>query len=200
MSADSSKDQCDTVPAAWLDARGTGNWVHGGTIAGQDLHGADLSHIAVDEALAEQANLQLAKLDHFMSRDGEFQGCNFSGADLAGAFFFDTDLSSAVFRGALMNSVQFVTSTLNGADLEDADLTDADLSGSSFVGAKLKNAVLTNANGDCADFRDADLSGADLSGAKLTKASFRGAKLDDVTWDGAVLEGAKFDNGADPRG
>ncbi|HXC52635.1 MAG TPA: pentapeptide repeat-containing protein [Candidatus Limnocylindrales bacterium] len=89
-------------------------------------------------------------------------------------------------------------------DLSNADLTGADFHGlgtelAHFNGAILRNADLKNSTWGSANFNGADFRGADLRGAKFTgrsnlmAADFRNADLRQVTFDHAILLGAKFD-------
>jgi uncharacterized protein YjbI with pentapeptide repeats len=111
MSEDTPNKQTLSLPAAWLATRGAGKWAYGGSVAGQDLHDADLTDITVQDAIADGANFRGAQLVRFKGVDGQFDGADFSGADLSESDFFSANLSKAVFRGALMNLSAFATAT-----------------------------------------------------------------------------------------
>ena len=177
MSHDTPNKQTLSLPTAWLATRGAGTWAYGGSVAGLDLHDADLTDITVQDALAQGTNFRGAQLGRFKGVDGRFEGADFAGADLKESNFFNAKLVKAAFRGALMQGAAFATANLDEADLEDADLTGASLAGATLRGATLTNAVLAKADGSHAVFDAADLSGVDFSCAQLGKASFLAVEL-----------------------
>lgn len=98
-------------------------------------------------------------------------GANLEGADLRGRFLIMADLAGA---------------NLKGADLSDLNLWNTRLSKATLSGAKMARAFLTGA-----DLRNANLQFADLRHAFLFRAQADGANF-----AGALLEGARWLNGA----
>jgi Pentapeptide repeats (8 copies) len=96
-----------------------------------------------------------------VARDANLGDANLGGANLGGANLRDANLGGADLRDA----------DLGDADLRDADLRDADLGGANLGGANLRDANLGGADLRDADLRDADLGGANLGDANLGDAN-----------------------------
>jgi uncharacterized protein YjbI with pentapeptide repeats len=109
-----------------------------------------ITRVALEQAVASDANLR--------------------GADLSGADLSDANLSGANLRGA----------NLRGANLRGAYLGDANLSGANLRGANLRGAYLGDANLSGANLRGANLRGAYLGGAYLGGAYLGGAYLGEL--------------------
>jgi uncharacterized protein YjbI with pentapeptide repeats len=135
------------------------------------------------------------------------QRADFSGAQLDGYDFSNSDLSAALFRGASLNGANLQDAQLVHADFSDASLVGARLSGtnlllSDFTGADLRKADLSSARAasdhDLGQtrrgprFKDADLQEANLSQTYAYLSDFSGANLAKAKLHGALLAQANL--------
>ena len=111
-------------------------------------------------------------------KGGDFQRANLSKAflagkhvDMAGADFFQANLSGTLFKEAVLNDAQFYEASLDGTRFH----------GSQLRGANFDSAVLQKV-----DFSMADLTGASFDNARLREVDFRGATLKGVHGVNAV--------------
>ena len=128
------------------------------------------------------------------------QGCDLSGANLSGEYFYGANLSGAILSWADLNGANLFYANLSGADFNGAnlsganlywaDLNGANLSGANLSGAYLNVTNLSGANLSWADLSEANLPWADLSGANLSGANLYWADLGSTNLEGACLEGA----------
>jgi uncharacterized protein YjbI with pentapeptide repeats len=139
----------------------------GGSLAGLDLTGADLSSL----------NLRGHDLSGATCEDASFAGAALDGATLS-----ECVLSAADFGGA----------SLRGAVLERADLTGARLAGADFSEATLTEATLAKCFAAEVSFRAVKAEGADFSGAMLRDCAFQGALLTGADFTLAHVERADF--------
>jgi uncharacterized protein YjbI with pentapeptide repeats len=115
---------------------------------------------------------------------------SFAGADLEGARFARSDLSTIDLRRANLKNADLsqsftrggTTLQLNEADLQQATLVGVHLSYSNLSGANLQNAnlqgaILEGSNLHNTNFQNANLTGARLTGAMLLNTNFTGANL-----------------------
>jgi uncharacterized protein YjbI with pentapeptide repeats len=178
-----------------------------------DLKHIDLTGLNAPALRANGTHLDGALLTGARLVDAFFVEAHLDNAHLAGA-----NLTMATFEGASMHNACLERTTLafafcNKADFTEADLTGANLEETGFADSRLDRAVLRNAKatrtvfnraslvgadlrqGQFIDaaFRNADLTGADLSEGDFSRADFRGARLKGVSWQGAKLDGAQFD-------
>jgi uncharacterized protein YjbI with pentapeptide repeats len=189
----------DKIPDAWRAARGTDQFVMCSEMPGLDLRDQDLSDIRVENLVANGADFRQAIMEDFRCIGGELVGARFDGAFLARAMFFDIVLSESRFDNARMLSCSLAGCIVRDASFTFVELHGADLLGVDLGGADLSDAELNGVNARSAIFRDANLTNADMSGGDFTNASFIGANLEGVIWDDAILEGARFAPGTDPR-
>jgi uncharacterized protein YjbI with pentapeptide repeats len=114
--------------------------------------------------------------------NAQLAGLDFSGHEMLGMHFHNTNLSGANLSECNLSGAQFVDAILVEANLDRAHLTNARLSGSDFRGASLRKANLTGAILS----RSEDLDDIDEDGMTIEKrhspALFIGADL-----SGAVL-------------
>lgn len=106
---------------------------------------------------------------------------------LAGASFFDANLTGCNFAGLVLEGTDFEKARLSDADLNGSGLSRAKLDGAQCHFTKFRYATLAGTR-----FDSAHLGGADFTGAHLDEATFRAARV-----DGAVFENAKSAEGAD---
>ena len=142
-------------------------------LAGYDLHGANLS----------LTNLSSSRLNDSV----------LSGADMAGVYAVDTDMTDAIIGGLSQaapynsNKIQsfYYDNTIH-TNMRDAQLLSIDLAGANMVKVDLTDAFLTSSNISNADLtfailKDAYLTGSNLKGSNLTKADLTGAFGVDLT-------------------
>ncbi|MBD2498682.1 pentapeptide repeat-containing protein [Nostoc sp. FACHB-280] len=128
------------------------------------------------------------KLGNFRNVAGQFfYYTNLSRAYLRGANLSDTDLSCAYLSPTDLSGVDLSRANLSCIKLSRANLSRAYLSGSDLSGSDLSCAYLSRA-----DLSSADLSGANLSGANLSGANLSGANLSDANLSSADLSGANL--------
>ena len=125
-----------------------------------------------------------------------FHVVRFTGADLQGAFFGDSNLRGADFTGANLMGTTFEDCRLPpglkvgqksrrvgglvlgpNAHLERADLSGKDLRDLNLTGAHLENADLSDTDLSYSSLKDAKLEDANLSGAYLFGTALDGADL-----------------------
>ena len=146
-----------------------------------DCPGADFS----DLDLSRQAH------DPWRETEGSHrEAVDFTGANLRGANFSESDVSGMILEEADIRDANF-----HLADLTDAIMTKVDARGADFTESTLKGIELKDANLSGADFTGASIKGADLSRADLTDAILRDAVLltaflTDANLTGADLVGA----------
>lgn len=114
-------------------------------------------------------------------------GANLEYADLRGANLIEASLLQAFLGGANLTGAE-----LNGADLNDAILFSANLTGVNLTGANLSDASLIFANLASANLTGATFSNGDLNSSNLTGANCRDARFLNVSFEEAMLVGAKF--------
>jgi uncharacterized protein YjbI with pentapeptide repeats len=102
-------------------------------------------------------------------KDGYFSGVNLSGAN-----FRESDLQRLVFYGQGIN--------FSGSDLSDLDLAYAHFEDADSSGANLSGACLWRAN-----FRRADLTGANFSRSDLQETGFHITNLSRCKFSGAKM-------------
>lgn len=131
---------------------------------------------------------------------GNFNCCNYPGANLHGLDLTNNTFITTNFAGANLSH-----SNLSGDDLTEANLSGANLNGAVLEGATLNSAVLTGANLNNANLigavlRCATLVGANLQGANLMNADLSGANLQGANLHGANLMGVTWGDTTCPDG
>ena len=139
------------------------------TIAGVDLHQADLTG-----AMLQGADLSWTDLQGAVLTGADLRGARLEGAQLTGAM-----LAQARLQNASMPGVQ-----LQGADLDGADLTDAALNGARLQGVALLGADLQGAELVGVDLRGASLLGSRLGAALIAQTNLSLTDLRDVGTSG----------------
>ena len=97
-------------------------------------------------------------------------------ANLAGANLANANLAGANLTGANLTGANLANANLTGANLTGANLTGAFLANANLAGANLANANLAGAYLEGAYLAGAYLAGANLAGAFLAGANLEGAK------------------------
>ncbi|WP_099020516.1 pentapeptide repeat-containing protein [Mycolicibacterium palauense] len=148
-----------------------------------DLNGLRTERVVFDGC--DFSGVDLAESDH---RGSAFRNCRFHRTSLWHSTFSNCSFMGSVFtecrlRPVSFDEIDFTLAVLGGADLRAVDLSGCRLRETSLVEADLRKAVL----------RGADLSGARTTGAKLGDADLRGARIDATLWTTASLRGAKID-------
>ncbi|MBS0202290.1 MAG: pentapeptide repeat-containing protein [Planctomycetes bacterium] len=113
---------------------------------------------------------------------GNFQQCQFTGANISGSTFDRASFRQATFMGTIAQDVHF-----RGATLTDVQCQDCRFERSYF-----RNATLSLKSTGCC-FDDCDLSSVDLTGSELVRASLRRALLCDAKLQGVSLNGADLE-------
>ena len=139
-----------------------------------DLHGADLTHVFLEEADLTGANLTRAKLPMAYSRYLDLSGASLIAAVLSGMSGYHLELSGADLARADLTSMEAPSTNFSNAILYGAELSGANLRGSNFRGATFGRNNLTTVQ-----LEEADFSGALLPG-DVAIAQFQ---LDSITWD-----------------
>ncbi|WP_420965333.1 DUF2169 family type VI secretion system accessory protein [Bradyrhizobium sp. B120] len=149
----------------------------GGTVAGRDLAGADLSW-------------------------RRFANADFSGAFLERAKLNGTNLAGAKLMKAALTGATLINADLSATDLTEANLGEADCRGTRFAGSQLVRTNLLGARmvGACFDHaRLGELQvlrvpmiGATFRGAQIHQCAFIKVALDNSVWGNAILERGQF--------
>jgi uncharacterized protein YjbI with pentapeptide repeats len=169
----------------------------GESFAGDDLTGADLSRLELQnvdfaDAMLERANLAGADLSGADLSRCVLARADLSGAKLAGAKMAETCLGAASLAGASLAGAELTQATFGQADLRGADLSGATLDGADFMEAKLAGTDFSRAALKETTFLENDLSGARFVEADLSQCMFINAKLEAVDFSGARLGSAVF--------
>ena len=130
--------------------------------------------MAVQAALAADANLVGADLTRANLSGADLTRANLSGTDLTRANLAGTDLTRANLSDADLARANLAGADLTRANLAGTDLTRANLAGTDLARANLVGADLAGADLTRANLTRADLSGTDLAGADLTRANLAG--------------------------
>jgi uncharacterized protein YjbI with pentapeptide repeats len=194
------------------------NNLTGGDFSGQDLTRADFSSSTLTNANLAGAMVTGAGFSNTTSRGftkeqlystvsyqqrnlrgiglgyNDLTGWDFSGQDLAPAYFGYSTLTNANLSETNLAGADFFVSTLT-----NANLTGAMVTGASFAGVTgfTKEQLYSTANYQQKDLRGIgltsnDLSGWDFSGQDLRNANFSGSRLTNANLSGANLTYASF--------
>ena len=139
-----------------------------------DLHGANLTHVFLQNADLSGAELRGAKLPAVHAREVNLSGASLMGALLYGMSGVRLNLSSAFLVSANMAGMTADYTDFSNANLYGADLSGARLSGSNFSAATFGSNDLTTVQLDQADF-----SGVRIIGT-ITLAQYQ---LDNMKWE-----------------
>ena len=168
-----------------------------GNHVGVDFSNKDLSFVN-----CQNCNLSFQDFTNNVN----FEGTDFSWADLSNANFSGVDLTpqslyQQIIPGSFSNNDELrdlVYATLGESAEWDMTIVHAESDGKQifleyhvsnhFYSANLQNANFQNSKLISVDFVDADLSNANFSGANLQNANFSGANLQDALLDGAKLD------------
>ncbi|OJZ66262.1 hypothetical protein BRW65_27370 [Mycobacterium paraffinicum] len=150
----------------------------------------DLSRLDTERAVFDGCDFSGANLAESRHRGSAFRNCTFRRTSLWHSTFAQCSMLGSVFvqcrmRPISFDEVDFTLAVLGGNDLRGVDLSGCRLREASLVEADLRKAVL----------RGADLSGARVTGARLDDADLRGATVDPALWRTASLTGARVDVG-----
>ena len=138
-----------------------------------DLHGADLTHISLEDADLAGANLSRAKPPRVFARNVDLSGTSLYGAVLYEMSGYQIELSGADLLGVNMTSMEAPNTNFSNANLFGADLSGAQLRGSNFAGTLLSQNDLTTVQ----------LEGTDFSGAHLrADVVLTQYQLDHLSW------------------
>ncbi|MFB7031221.1 MULTISPECIES: pentapeptide repeat-containing protein [unclassified Streptomyces] len=159
---------------------------------------------------ARRPELRLPPLEPYgggLEPDGDYDGLELSGLDLAGqsgegARFLDcalrecaldgTRLTNARFLDSLLSGVRGVGTDLAGAQLRDAEVVEARLGGVQLHGAVLERVVVRGGKIDYLNLRSAKLKDVVFEGCVLSEPDFGGAVLERVEFVDCALTGADF--------
>ncbi|MFI2434502.1 pentapeptide repeat-containing protein [Streptomyces sp. NPDC018693] len=145
--------------------------------------------------------------------DGDYDGLEFAGTDLAGqegggARFMDcalrgcaldeTGLGRARILDSVLSDVRGVGTDLAKATLRDVELLDARLGGTQLHGAGLERVLIRGGKIDYLNLRQARLRDVVFESCVLVEPDFGGATLERVEFVDCALKGADF-NGATLR-
>lgn len=158
--------------------------------AGHDFTDEDLSRLHTERVVFDGCDFSGANLAESQHRGSAFRNCMFQRTSLWHSRFAQCSMLGSVFvacrmRPIAFDEVDFTLAVLGGNDLRGVDLSGCRLREASLVEADLRKAVL----------RGADLSGARATGARLDDADLRGATVDSALWRTASLAGARVDVG-----
>ena len=148
--------------------------LEGASLAGTDMHGANL----------EKANLSGADL----------RGANLIAAELGSVNLSHANLKNAKLLRANLNGATLKAANLSNAQLHKAHIQGANLRGASLVEADMHVAYLKKTNLSGADLRDANLIAAELNSVNLSHANLKNAKLLRANLNGAILKAANLRN------
>jgi uncharacterized protein YjbI with pentapeptide repeats len=139
-------------------------------------------------------------------------GCNYAGANLAGADFTRAAYIGTNFAGTNLNGASFRNARILAANFENADLRNAAFDGvqctaCNFIGARFDGASFTGAQMMAANFKNFSASVTDeqlrqllagcvscnFGGSQLAGRNLTEIPLISVDFSGANLQGTRFD-------
>ena len=127
---------------------------------GQDLEGEDFRNRKINGSF-ENANLAGAKFSESVLSTVSFRGANLANADFRSSRMLATN-----FQGAILDGAKFHYSDLRKANLRETSLIGAMLVHADLTGGSLFKAVLIRANIEHAILKDVDLGFANFTDAK----------------------------------
>ena len=122
----------------------------------------------------------------------EWQGLDFSDANLRKSIMSQVNLSRCMFRNTDLSCVDFTVSVLEDCNLEGANLWHAHLDMAFCARARFTRAKLIECRANSVDFRDAAFIGATLRGSSFCNGDFRGADLSGADLTGCNLQNCEF--------
>lgn len=158
------------------------------------LERADLSFLRAPEAILSDANLVEALLEGALLSQAAFDGADLSGARLCRADLWRSNFSGATVAGADFTGANLADCNLRGLNLRETQLAGAILNGAILDKCDLSEVALPGASLESASLVDADLTGTYMPGAKMHRAILVGTRLADISWEGADLRDANFDD------
>src|SRR5436190_8541984 len=137
---------------------------------GNNLSGSKFSNADLTEAKMQCCDLHDSNFTNIKGKQLSFNGanisnCDFTNANLIGAFF--TNVYDESYDMASMSETSISSSLAVATNASGANFTNADLTGAHFSDVDVRSANFTNAN----------LTGTDFTGAKLTNANLSDANL-----------------------
>ena len=139
-----------------------------------DLHGADLTHISLEDVDLTGANLSRARLPWVYARNVNLADASLYAAILYGMSGHHLELSGADLLRANLTSMEAPCTNFSKARLYATELSGAQLRGSNFAGALINRTILT----------EASLEGADFSGVHIPgDVAIAQYQLDAMKWD-----------------
>ena len=155
-------------------------------LSGADLSRASLEEASVRRAHLRgaellQSNLSRADLTGAFLDGANLSAANGAGATLGQAYLVHAILSLADFNGTDFSRAELSAANLARTDLRGANLSAANLGGANLSEANLGGADLSEASLQGAILVDTDLTGADLTGCHIHGVSAWGLKLDERT-------------------
>jgi len=148
---------------------------------GMDLH----------RALLQGKNLSKSSFVKTSLRGAEFEGADFSYANLDSCCLAVSYGDASNFSNAIITNAILSGAKLTNANLEDADFSNSHI-GAKFTNSNLQNTVWVKAIFSGDEFDNANLKNADFSEANFTEATTVGGKKIPVSFKGANLCGADF--------
>lgn len=118
-----------------------------------------------------------ANLSRMHFRYVDFSGANLSFVDMAGATFWDPNLTNAVLESADLSETSWEGGTSGGARFNDVDFSRATMLNTSFADADLSSANLS----------DVLFQGVDLSKTNLRHANISAASFSFIKYKGALI-------------
>ncbi len=152
-----------------------------------DFSRANLAKCWLGEAQGDEVIFVKSNLNGSKCNGTRLQGADFSKADLAQAAWLDSDFSSGIFRGAVLDRAMAVRCDFRQADLSRCSFKEANL-----MHSDLRQTSFFRANGFKARFRhvrleESDCRQANLYGVDFFRASLRRTLLDDANLDATLL-------------
>lgn len=128
----------------------------------------------------------------FPETDLNFNGTNFSRANISPFYAWRADFANANLSGAVVRNANITGSDFSGANLRGLDLDRNDLQWCKFPGADLTDAGFKNVNLSGADLTGATLVNTNFTDAQFILTKFTGTKLVNVNFEGCLLNGTDF--------
>ncbi|MEU0948497.1 pentapeptide repeat-containing protein [Streptomyces canus] len=119
-------------------------------------------------------------------------GADFSNLHLAGATFYESDLSYFNLSGATLSEARLRSAILVETNLDDADLSNSDISHANCTNARMNKANLSGSWVARANFTKAFMHHANLTECYILGGVFKNTRLQDSIFNAATIDEVDF--------
>lgn len=162
-----------------------------------EARGAEIASVEINKPIDTSLGGEKNKLSWNMSGgnwvDADFSGLKnlherFSGSNLQGSKFVDSDLSELLLKGNHLERCDFRGSNISGSQIQRSEVTR-----NLFNDSSLKGTVFSGCHIEGCDFSGADFSDAALRSCSFVKNTIQNAVLDNTAFIGSAIDNIVFE-------